>query len=62
MNQPDLNLDQDLINGTTIPIFYLILIVQKTSIRLEHGIGLEALSHYNSLMLAGCFIKLTIHI
>jgi len=38
MNQPDLNLDQDLINGTTIPIFYLILIVQKNQhkIRTRH--------------------------
>jgi len=55
-----LNTDQDLANGPWSPIFYLILF-KKTSIRLEHGIGLQALSHHNSLMLAGCFIKLIIH-
>ncbi len=29
MDQPDLNLDQDLTNGAAIPVFYLILQFKK---------------------------------
>ena len=61
MNQPDFwTLIKTLLMGlkTRFSIWYC---SKKTSIRLELGIGLQALSTHNSLMLAGCFIKLIIH-